>query len=115
MDKNELKALIAEVIAEAKPATAPTRTYVRTDVRTQALLQELLECDVAYKEALQKRKEAEEVTQASRARMEELLVESRKLKIPQIQLAEALSISRGAVSSRIITARKSVRKRKTTK
>jgi DNA-directed RNA polymerase specialized sigma24 family protein len=120
LDIEALKALIQEVIT-AVPALAPapvktqTRAYVRTDVRVQALLQELVECDVAYKEALETRKTAEAIASAKRARIEELLVESRKLKITQAQLGEALNISRGAIHSRMAHARKRVRKRNTTK
>ena len=120
LDIEALKALIQEVIT-AIPAVAPTpvktqnRAYVRTDVRVQALLQELVECDVAYKEALETRKKSEAIASANRARIEELLVESRKLKIPQVQLAEALNISRGSISSRMSHARQVVRKRNKTK
>ena len=120
LDIEALKALIQEVIA-AVPAVAPTpvktqtRAYVRTDARTQALLQELVECDVAYKEALETRKTAEAIASTNRARIEELLVESRKLKISQVQLGEALNITRGAISSRVQHARQSVRKRSKTK
>jgi DNA-directed RNA polymerase specialized sigma24 family protein len=120
LDIEALKALIQEVI-EAIPAVAPapvktrTRAYVRTDARTQALLQELVECDVAYKEALETRKKSEAIASANRARIEELLVESRKLKITQVQLAEALNISRGAISSRMSHARQVVRRRSKTK
>ena len=120
LDIEALKALIQEVI-EAIPAVAPapvktqTRAYVRTDARTQALLQELTECDVAYKEALETRKTAEAIASTNRARIEELLVESRKLKITQVQLAEALNISRGAISSRMSHARQVVRRRSKTK
>ena len=120
LDIEALKALIQEVI-EAIPAVAPapvktqTRAYVRTDSRVQALLQELVECDVAYKEALETRKKSEAIASANRARIEELLVESRKLKITQVQLAEALNISRGAISSRMSHARQVVRRRSKTK
>ena len=120
LDIEALKAIIQEVI-EAIPAVAPApvktqkRTYVRTDARTQALLQELVECDVAYKEALETRKKSEAIASANRARIEELLVESRKLKITQVQLAEALNISRGAISSRMSHARQVVRRRSKTK
>ena len=120
LDIEALKALIQEVIT-AIPAVAPapvktqTRAYVRTDARTQALLQELVECDVAYKEALETRKTAEAIASTNRARIEELLVESRKLKITQVQLAEALNISRGAISSRMSHARQAARKRSRTK
>ena len=120
LDIEALKALIQEVI-EAIPAVAPapvktqTRAYVRTDSRVQALLQELVECDVAYKEALETRKKSEAIASANRARIEELLVESRKLKITQVQLAEALNISRGAISSRMSHARQMVRRRSKTK
>ena len=120
LDIEALKALIQEVI-EAIPAVAPapvktqTRAYVRTDSRVQALLQELVECDVAYKEALETRKKSEAIASANRARIEELLVESRKLKITQVQLAEALNISRGAISSRMSHARQVVRRRNKTK
>ena len=120
LDIEALKALIQEVI-EAIPAVAPapvktqTRAYVRTDSRVQALLQELVECDVAYKEALETRKKSEAIASANRARIEELLVESRKLKITQVQLGEALNISRGAISSRMSHARQVVRRRSKTK
>ena len=120
LDIEALKALIQEVI-EAIPAVAPapvktqTRAYVRTDARTQALLQELVECDVAYKEALETRKTAEAIASTNRARIEELLVESRKLKITQVQLGEALNISTGAISSRMSHARQVVRRRSKTK
>lgn len=120
LDIEALKALIQEVIA-AVPAVAPTpvktqkRTYVRTDTRVQALLQELTECDVAYKEARETRKTAEAIASTNRARIEELLVEARKLKITQVQLGEALNITRGAMSSRVHHARQSVRKRSKTK
>lgn len=120
LDIEALKALIQEVIA-AVPAVAPTpvktqkRTYVRTDARVQALLQELTECDVAYKEARETRKTAEAIASTNRARIEELLVEARKLKITQAQLGEALNITRGAMSSRMQHARQSVRKRSKTK
>lgn len=120
LDIEALKALIQEVI-EAIPAVAPapvktqTRAYVRTDARTQALLQELVECDVAYKEALETRKKSEAIASANRVRIEELLVESRKLKITQVQLGEALNISTGAISSRMSHARQVVRRRSKTK
>lgn len=117
-----LRALIMQVIQDITvPEQAPapvktqTRTYIKTDVRAKSLLQELVECDVAYKEALNTRKQAEAVASASRARIEELLVESRRYKVPQTQLAEALSISKSAISSRMQHARKATRNRKKTK
>jgi DNA-directed RNA polymerase specialized sigma24 family protein len=117
-----LRALIMQVIKDVTvieqapaPVKTQTRTYIKTDVRAKNLLQELVECDVAYKEALNTRKQAEAVAAASRARIEELLVESRKLKITQAQVGEALGISGGSVSSRMVHARKAVRNRKKTK
>jgi DNA-directed RNA polymerase specialized sigma24 family protein len=121
MENNEaLRALIMQVIQditvpEQAPIKTQPRTYIKTDVRAKNLLQELVECDVAYKEALNTRKQAEAIASASRARMEELLVESRKLKISQAQVGEALGISAGSVSSRMATARRAVRRRKKTK
>jgi len=120
MDKETLKALLAEIIAEeetlAPVAVKHTRgTYTKTRVRIENLLRELTEADVALKESIRVRKEAEVISATSRAKVEELLVEARKLKVPQVMIGEALNITRGAVSSRLTHARKSVRKRNTTK
>ena len=113
-----LRALIMQVIQDL-PAPAPVqvqpRTYVKTNVRVQNLMQEIVENDVIYKEAINTRKQADVTAASARARIEELLVESRKLKVPQALIGEALGISSGSVSSRMATARKSVRNRKKTK
>ena len=112
MDKEMLKALLAEIRAEEAPVvTVKRRVYVKNSERIATLLQELTEADVAYKEALETRKQAEATASATRARIEELLVESRKYKVPQRELGAALNISVGSVSSRMATARKAVRKR----
>ena len=121
MDKETLKALLAEIAQEeakapVEVAVKHTRgTYTKTRVRIENLLRELTEADVALKEAIRVRKEAEVISATSRATIEELLVEARKLKVPHAMIGEALNITRGAVSSRLTHARKSVRKRNTTK
>jgi len=121
MDKETLKALLAEIIAEEEESVAQVVTkhtrgnYTKTRVRVENLLRELTEADVAYKEAVRTRKEAEVIAATSRAKIETLLVESRRLKVPYAVIGGALNITTGSVSSRMQHARKSVRKRNTTK
>ena len=119
MNKDELTALIAEVVTEMTKSQVavqePKRTYVRRDHKVEALLQEIVEVDVAYKEAVKLRKEAELTATLMRDKLTALIVESRRLKITQRHLAEALGISRGAVTQRVAVARKRNRKKKTTK
>ena len=107
-----LKALISEVLAEKiNEAQKPTRAYVRTDVRAKELLQELTETSVALKEDIEARKIADTNSATLRVKMEELLVESRKLKIQQAHIGEALGTTASAVSYRIKSARKAMRQR----
>jgi DNA-directed RNA polymerase specialized sigma24 family protein len=119
MNKDEVTAIIAEVLAEMTKSQTlvkePKRTYIKHDHKVQALLQEIVETDVAYKEALRARKEAELTANLTRDRLTTLIVESRRLRISQSHLAEALGISRGAVTQRVASARKRHRKHKTTK
>lgn len=119
MNKEEITAIIAEVLAEMNQSQTlvkePKRAYVKRDHKVQSLLQEIVEVDVAYKEALRLRKEAELTANLMRDRLTGLIVESRRLKISQSHLAEALGVTRGAVTQRVASARKRHRKHKTTK
>jgi len=114
LSREELTAIIAEVVATmtTKPTAKPSkkRKYVRRDVKVTDLLQEIVEADVAYKEALNVRREAHKTASLMNKKLTNLIVESRRLGITQVQLAEALGISRGAVSSRVNTARRKHRK-----
>jgi len=115
LNMERLRALISEVIAEKvtslQEQAKPTRTYVRSDVKAKELLQKITEVSVAQSEAIQARKVADQNLKDLRVKLEELLVESRKLKIQQALIGQALGTSGSAVSYRIKSAKKAVRQR----
>jgi len=118
MNKDELTALIADMVekalSEKKPQTAK-RAYAKRDEKVEALLAQIVETDVAYKEAIQTRKDAEARAIMLRDKLANLIVESRRLKITQVMLAEALGVSGGSMSNRVKNAKKRARRVKTTK
>jgi hypothetical protein len=112
INMESLRVLISEVIAEQiNEARAVKRAYVRTDVRATELLQELTEVSGALRELAETRKITAEKTGVLRAKLEELLLESRKLKLNQATVGEAIGTTGSAVSHRIRSVRKAKRQR----
>ena len=81
----------------------------------QSILDSLHTSEATIKDKRTVIREASDILESARILNQELLIKARKHGIPLADIANALGISEGSVTSRYQTARKQTRKRNTTK
>ena len=97
-----------------KPKAGAKRGKYNTKLK-QNILDSLHTSEATIKDKRAVIREASDLLESARILNQELLIKARKHGIPLADIANALGISEGSVTSRYQTARKQTRKRNTTK
>ena len=100
---------------KARGTKAGTKRGKYNTKHRQAILDRLTRTEQVVKNARLTIKEATELLNEAREANQDFLIKARKAGIPVADIANALGISEGSVTSRYQTARKQARKRTTTK